>query len=81
MNMMILLASIGILQLLIGVAFLRIIIFYIWSLVKLWKSTLSIGNKVVYTLIVFLFPIVGLLLLILIQYNVLFRIEPVNLEK
>lgn len=71
---MILLGTLGFFQILISIGIIGVAVFYVYSLVKLWQSSLSFGSKILYTIVSIVFPIIGLLLLLLVHYGVLFNV-------
>jgi hypothetical protein len=57
---------------------LGVVAFYIYALLKIWNSSLSIGTKIIYTIVAFVFPVIGLILLLLANRGVLFNVTQVN---
>lgn len=78
---MILLGTLGFFQILLILAILGVILFYIFALSKIWNSSLSAVTKLLYTVVAFVFPIVGLVLLLLANRGVLFNISQIETPK
>lgn len=75
---MILLGTLGFFQILIALTMLGVIAFYIYALMKIWNSSLTIGTKIIYTIVAFVFPVIGLILLLLANRGVLFNVTQIN---
>jgi hypothetical protein len=75
---MILLGTLGFFQILIALTMLGVVAFYIYALLKIWNSSLTIGTKIIYTIVAFVFPVIGLILLLLANRGVLFNVTQVN---
>jgi hypothetical protein len=78
--MITILGFLGGIQIVILIAIICTLGFYVFSLIKLWKSNLSIINKIAYTLLVILLPVLGFILLILLQRNIVFTVNKLSTE-
>jgi hypothetical protein len=78
--MITILGVLGGIQIVILIAIIFTLGFYVFSLIKLWKSNLNIINKIAYTLLVILLPVLGFILLILLQRNIVFTVNKLSSE-
>ena len=65
----------GIYQILIGFIWLSLLFVYIYALVKIWKSNLNSLNKILYTIILICFPLIGLILVYILMNRYYIAIE------
>ncbi|BAX81143.1 hypothetical protein ALGA_2838 [Labilibaculum antarcticum] len=62
LKIMILLGIPGKFQLFIGLMLILCIVIYAYAFIKVWKSSMDVSHKLIYSLILILFPFLGLIL-------------------
>lgn len=74
------LAFFGLFQTILALFIIALIGLYVFALIKLWRSNLNTLTKIMYTLLVLAFPVLGLILLFLLTQGIVFKVSKEELK-